>query len=399
MRHLVVALLALLLAMPLAARQQALSKQLYQRLQDSLQLIESGDTARAITQLERMLADNKQRPYAQAVLLQTLAHAHIARQDYQAAIPRLEQGLALAVLPDEAQQRLRFNLAQLYLATARYEAAITMLQRWLAKAQAMAQPVRAEIYAMLGSARLQLKDYKQAIAPLQQAIAHSEAPKESWYQGLLGAHYALKDYPQCAALLREMISLFPERTRYWRQLAGVELTRGHHGKALAVLELAWRDGQLTSERDLLQLAQLYLYRTEPYKAAQLLEQAIGQGHITATTKHWQLAADAWYQARETARSIAALQQALAGGAGADLRLRLARLQLEAGQRQAAVSSLRQMLAQPGLDTTTRGRAWLLLGMAEYQGKALAKARAAFVEASRIAPSRADAEQWLAFLGA
>lgn len=399
MKMLPVALLSLLLAMPLTAKQQALSKQSYQRLQQSQQLIEAGDTAGAIAQLEAMLTDSSDHPYEQAVVLQTLAHAHIARQDHGAAVPLLERSLALSVLPDAAQQRLRYNLAQLYLASERFEAAIEQLQQWLAKARALKQPARAEVHAMLGSARLQLKQYKAAIAPLRQAIALSKTAKESWYQGLLGARHELKQYDQCAKLLREMIALFPQSTRYWRQLAGIELGRERFNDALAVLELAWRRGYLQTERDLLQLAQLYLHRAEPYKAAELLLQEIADGNIAATAKHWQLAADAWYQARETKRSIAALQQALKADPLPDRALRLARLQLEEGDWQAAESSLARIVEGKGLDAETRGRAWLLLGMARYEGKARATARAAFAEAGRIASSRADAQQWLNFLAA
>ena len=274
-------LLFITFAQSLGAATPALSKHAYQRIQSAQELLSAGKTRQAIKILKELVDASTKRPYEQAVALQSLAHAELARDRPAAAIPLLERGLALAVLPDDAQQRTRYNLAQLYMASERFASALKQLKQWFAKEP---QP-KAEAYALLGSAHLQLKHYRSAVKPLRQAIARSKRARESWYQGLLGAYSELKDYKQCAKLLRTMIKLFPTRGAYWRQLAGIELLRQRYRDALAVMELAYLRGHFESERDLLNLAQLYAQRDAPYKAAQLIEKEIAAGRIRSRRKN------------------------------------------------------------------------------------------------------------------
>lgn len=394
-RHAAYALAALLwclfpAAAP-AADAPALSPQTYQALQVAQEQLEAGDTAKAIAALQKLSAATAEQPYEQAVVLQTLAHAYIAKEDYAAAIPHLQRSLELAALPAEAAQRTRYNLAQLYMATERFAEAVELLKAWFAAAE---QP-QAEAHVMLGSALLQLKRYQEAIAPLRTAIDMSAEPKESWYQGLLGAHSELKQYDQCAALLHTMLQRFPERGGYWRQLAGMHLLREKYAEAAAVMELAHLRGHLETERDLLNLAQLQLHQNAPYKAAALIEQEIGRGRIEVSAKNWELAANAWAQAREMKRAITALERA--AGQDAELGLRLAQLYLEDEQWQKAAGHLRQLLKQPRLKDDTAGQLWLLLGMAQQKLGRTDDATVAFTEAARFNRTRDAAGQWLAYL--
>ncbi len=66
-----------------------------------------------------------------------------------------------------------------------------------------------------------------------------------------------------------------------------------------MLELAYLNGLLSSEADLLNLAQLYAERDAPYKAAQLLEKELQKGRLKANRKTWEQTANAWQLARET----------------------------------------------------------------------------------------------------
>jgi len=388
---------ALLCASASSAGEQTLPRATYERLQQAQQLIENGDTGKALVELRTLLTDTQDSRYAQAVVLQTIAHAHIGRDDYQAAIPALQRSLALGMLPTDAQQRLRHNLAQLLLATEQFKAAVGVLGQYLSAAKKNGQTVKAEIHAMLGGAHLRLENYQAAIEPLSKAIALSDNPRENWYQALLGARHAVEDYKACAQLLHRMIELFPRNDRYWQQLAGIELTRGRHAEALAVMELAHRRGHLQSEQQLLQLAQLYLHRSEPFKAAQLIEAEIAKRRINSSAKNWRLAADAWQQARETERAIHALQQALNHGEAPRTSLRLARLYLEDDRPAEAADVLDRLLHKGKPNAEEEGKAWLLLGIAQHANHADADAALSFRRASRFEVSRKDAGQWLAYL--
>ena len=389
----IIIILLLLGTAPLTAATRALSKQTYQQLQASQKLLEAGNTSKAIAQLEALLITTAERPYELAITLQTLAHAHLSNDAYDKAIPYLQRSLELNQLPDEAQQRGRYNLAQLYLAEKRFDDAITEINTWLTHAKAP----RAEIYVMLGSAYLQLTRYADATAPLHKAIELSDTPKENWYQSLLGAYNELKNYEQCALVLHNMIKLFPQRPRYWLQLAGIEMMLENYSKALAVMELAYLHGYIDTERDLLNLARLYAQRNAPYKAAALIEKEMHDGRVKANRKNWELAANAWSQARENKRAINALEQAWKKSPQPALGLQLSQYYIEAQRWHAASDVLQTLLDKKKLEDDDTGRAWLLLGIARFESKLRDKARIALTEAAKYPKTKKDAQQWLAAL--
>lgn len=384
-------LLSTTLSLQAADRAPTLSPQTYRVLQSTQEMLDAGKSAQALRRLEQLVTETAKRPYAQAISLQSLAHAHIDLGDYSTAIPYLKRSLELQALPEDAQQRSRYNLAQLYMATERFSAAVGLLNQWFKHATAP----KADAYVMLGSAHLQLNQYKRAIKPLRKAIELSQKPNENWYQSLLGAYSELKDYRQCVKLLHSMLKLFPDRPSYWRQLSGMELIQQNYAQALAVMQLAYLRGHLSAERDLLNLAQLYALRNAPYKAAQLIEKEIETGQIRGTSRTWEQAANAWYQAKEMKHSIAALEKAVDSGGDRDLSLRLAQLYLEAQRWSDAQHQLRKILKQDG--TNNQAQAWLLLGLAWYEGNSIEKAKSAFSKAMKFSKTKSDAEQWLAFL--
>lgn len=376
-----------------AAEQQTLSRKTYKVLETTQQWLDAGKSDQAVKRLEQLVTETAKWPYEQAIALQSLAHAHIERNDYPAAILYLKRSLDLQALPEDAQQRGRYNLAQLHMATESFAAAVELLTQWFQHAESP----KADAYVMLGSAHLQQEQYKEAIPPLHKAIELNEEPNESWYQSLLGAYHELEDYSQCVKLLHKMLKLFPDRHDYWRQLASIELMQQHYSAALAVMELAYLNGHLESERDLLNLAQLYVQRNAPYKAAQLLEKELKSSRIKSNSKTWEQTANAWQQAREMDKTIAALEQAALLRVDPDLSLRLAQLYLESNRWDAAEKTLREFLSkkQPSVEKTNR--AWLLLGIACYEGSSPERAISAFSEARKFEKTRNEAEQWLSFL--
>lgn len=374
----------------------ALTKTTYDAIQAAQAQLDAGKAGAAAVALRALLGTLDALPYDQAMVLQTLAQAEMARDAPGAAADHLERALALDVLDGAARLNARYNLAQVAMAAERYEDAIEHVSAWLAETPTP----RAEAHALLGSAHLQLRHFRAAIAPLQKAIAIAERPQESWYQALLGALYEDKAYDRCAELLYRMLRLFPNRDGYWRQLVAIQLTRERYRDALAVMELAYLRGALSSTQDLVTLAQLRAQLDAPYKAAELMETEIAAGRIPGTAAHWEFTANAWYQAREGGRSLAALRRAVdRGRAGPALQLRLAQLYVESAEWASATTLLRRLLASSSLPADDRGRGWLLLGIARHGGGAIDEARDAFVEARKSAPFRGDAEQWLAYLDA
>lgn len=387
-------LLSLFTGAVLASAKQSLSKQTFRQLQQAQEWLESGEDEKAIDQLQAMVGERADKPYEQAVVLQSLGYAEVAREQFSAAIPSLKRSLGMNVLPAEVQQELRYNLAQLYMATEAFAEAISQLHSWMA----LAQSQKAEAYVMLGSAYFQLKQYKQSVTPFQKAIQFSDRPKESWYQGLLAVYTELKDYPASVALLHTMVRKFPNRSVYWQQLAGMELTRERYPQALALMEMAYREGHLDSERQLLNLAQLYLLMGAPYKSGSLLEVEFKRGRIKKNGKNLGLAANAWHQAKEHERAIDALERAAGVGVNAAIELRLSQMYMTVHRWADAEKRLVELLSINGVEGQLGGKAWVLLGVVRFEQDKLEGARDAFTSAKGFGKKSAEeAVQWLAYL--
>jgi tetratricopeptide (TPR) repeat protein len=375
-----------------AAAGQSLSPSTYQQLSEIHKLIDQQAYDAALSALRDLLRDVQQRPYEEAVVLQTLGYVQVSREAYPAAIRALEQSLALQQLPDDTQQRLRYDLAQLYVAEDQAGKAAQILETWFQQAD---QPP-AEAYVLLGHAYAQQQQYRKAIPPLVKAIALADKPHADWYEALLAMHYELQSYPDCVPLLENMIRLFPQRHRYWQQLAGVQLALKDYDAALTTLELAYRDGALKKEQQLIQLVQLYLYTGIPYKAARLLEDQLRTGGIKNNARHRELLARAWSSARQRIQAMQALENAISAESTPELRLRLAQWYFEDERWQAAASILEPLVHDKTTGST--GQAWLLLGIARFEQNDRVAAREAFLNAAQSSDTGTSAQQWLEFIG-
>ena len=373
-----------------AVQSQRLSPQTYQRLSQIHEYLEQERYDTAAHALEELLPEVSNGGYEKAVVLQTLGHIEALRDRYPAAIKAYEQSLALLALPSDAQHPIRYNLAQLYLASGSPVKAIPVLLKWFEESERPS----ARAWFLLGSAYLQAQQYHKAVEPLKMAIAGADAPEEVWYQALLAAQYEIGAYAACADLLEEMVRLFPD-AEYWRQMAGIYLTLNRYDQALAVLELADYQGMLTSEQDVLQLVQLYLYQGIPYKAAVLLQVSLEGGRVRGNLRHRELLANAWSEARERDSAIRMYEQVAASSSLAEPNLHLAQLYMEDERWRAASRALEAALDKDGLRDP--GNAWLLLGISRCELEEFGTSRAAFENAVRYDGSRDSARQWLEYL--
>lgn len=375
----------------LAASGKTLSPHAYKKLTTIQQQMEQGSYNDALAGLDILLNESSQSTYEQAVVLQMLGYVQSSRESYPAAIKAFEGSLALQQLPETTEQHLRYNLGQLYLAQGQTDRAITILESWFDKEPSPSP----QAYVLLAQALAQNKQYRRAIPHLQKANSLSDVPHAEWYEALLAMHYELQSYRDCIPLLKKMIHLLPQHTRYWQQLAGVYMALNDQDAALSALELAFRQGVLTSEQALLQLAQLYLSTGIPYKAARLIEQQIEIGKISNTAQHRELLAQAWTSARERTQAIRALEHAMRDNPKPELRLKLAQWYIEAENWSTVIEVLAPFTGEENNRTTSQGR--LLLGIAHFELGNTDAAREAFNLARQFPKTSQPALQWLDFI--
>ncbi len=374
-----------------AAGGQTVSSWLYKRLEAVEKQLTKKEYKKATALLQKTLKKLPNKNYERAVVLRSLASINAMQGRYKKAIKLLEQSIATAALPKEQMAAARLNLGQLYMADGQYQKTVDILEAWLNEVK---KP-KPQDQILLAQAYAQLKQYRKALPLVNKAVAASKKPVESWYQLQLALNYELERYRQCAVVLQKLVRFYPAKKRYWKDLVGVHQQLKDYKSALAVMALAYQNALLTESKELVQLANLYLYLDAPIKASQLLEKELSSGKIKRTEKNLELYANSLIQAKEYKRAEKPLKEAAALSKKGTLYIRLARIQIEQEQWKRAQGNLKKGLKKGKL--RRRGEAWLLLGVSCYEQNKPICSRRAFNKAAQFKRQKRSARQWLDYI--
>jgi tetratricopeptide (TPR) repeat protein len=362
----------------------------FERLERAQKALAEEDLDASLAALDEMRKNERLTPYEQALMWQTYGYVHSSREEYELAATDFENCLAAEGLPEDAALNSRYNLAQLYLMLDRYADAIPLLEEWFDKSQ---NPSPAAYYAM-AVAYLQTDNREKALRYAKQAVGKALEPKEPWLALLLSFHLEDQAYAEAAVLLEQLAARFPKKV-YWTQLSAVYSALDDSRRALAALEVAYRQNALTEEGDLVRLAQLYFFNGIPYEAARVLERGMGEGVITPDADSWELLANSWLYAQERRRAAGPLERAAALSDKGDLYVRVAQLRLEDEKWSEAAAALQAAFRKGHLQDP--GTAHLMFGIATAGAQKWDEAARALEHAQGYEKTEKAATAWLAHL--
>ena len=379
-------------------RTPTLRNEVHAKLADVQQAAEVGDFATA----ERLLAalqagfsgKRALNSYELANVHNFYAYIYYSQQKHPEAIRAYEKVLAQPGLPGAMETGTRYSLAQLYVATADWKRAAAMLESWFRIAEEPAP----EAWMLLAQTNYQIGEYDRALGNIDKGMAEARrrgmAPKENWYLLARMVSYDKGDLRRTASVLEALARQWP-RKDYFVQLSAIHGELKDEPRQLAAMEVAYLAGWLGEERELVNMAYLYLGADMPWKAARVLEQGMEAGKVEAGAKNLELIGIALRQARENRRAIVYLERAAALAGDAEMWARLANLQLDEDASEQAVEAARKALAMGGGRRPDHTQ--VVLGMALYNLGRYDEARAAFTEAGHDPRSEQVATQWLHFL--
>ena len=277
------------------------------------------------------------------------------------------------------------------MATEQYSKAVKTLEPWLVK---NSNP-DVQINVLLANAYAQLKQFRKALPHIKRAIARSKKPQESWYQLNLAIYFELENYSAAAGVLKSLVRLYPDKKAYWHQLSSVYQQLKQYKKAVSIKHLAYQKGFISSEKDVLELVNLFLYVGSPYKAAKVLTEGIKYKKIKSNSKNWETLAYAWRMAKEFDSAVKALETASKLNDKGSLYQQLGQIYVEQEKWSQAITSLNKAIGKGGLKNT--GSTYLLLGMSYYEMKQLKLAKKSFIKAAQFSKNKKAARQWLEYI--
>lgn len=370
----------------------ALREQVYSQLARAQQLADDGDVNGGLEVLRNVEGKlSSMNSYERAMLWNFYGYMYYGQDNIAKAIEYFAKVVEEEAIPQALEQNTLFSLAQLALGQGEFDQTIAFLKKWERITPAEQHQ---KAWVLKAQALYQQGDYKSALAPITKAIelveSQGKMPEENWLVLQRAVYFELGDTKSVAAVLEDMVRYY-NKPEYWVQLAGIYGQLGQENKQLAMLETAFQQGFLTKGQDLLNLAQTYFFNDVPFKAGQVLEQALQQGAVERNLRNLKLLAQAWVAARETDKASAALLAAAELSDDGELDAQRATLLLNAERNQEAISAARAALEKGGLKQP--GTMHLVIGMAELNLENFNAALQAFAIAKKFDDARQSAGQW------
>ncbi|MBB5211153.1 tetratricopeptide repeat protein [Microbulbifer hydrolyticus] len=360
---------------------------------------DAGKWQEALAALREMEAGkSKLNGYETAQMYYFYGFVYYSMEKYPQAINYYKQVLQQGEenLPVALEVGTLLTIAQLYFVTEDYKQALVYLNRWFA----LADNVTADSYALRAQAYHQVGNAKNAMADITKAISMYEqdgkTPKENWFQLQRYFYYEQNDYKNVAKVLEKLVKYYP-KGEYYRQLAGMYGELKREDDMLHMMEAAYVAGALQKEKELLNMAYLFMGAEMPYKGAKVIDKGIKEKKIKRTSKNLETLAQAYQMAQELQKSIPELEAAASMSDKGDLYSRLASIYLDLDDNKKAIDMGAKALKKGGIKRPDQ--LYIVLGMANANLKKYDTSLKYLEKAVDDKRSEKFAKQWITFVKA
>lgn len=375
---------------------QAVSKEVYERIQKAQEDVDAKNYDAALRKLNALYNPDKLTEYEQANVLNYLGFVYYSMENTGRAIEIYERMLAIPSLEPQMAKQTTYTLAQLYMMEEQYQQALNKLDKWFV----METNPAPEPFILKAQNLYQVQRYSDMIEPIENAMQVAEARgkplKEDWYVLLNFAYFQQENYAKVRDIQKILLENWPDK-RYWFSLAGAFTELGEEDNLIAAYSAANTQRMLEKENELVTMAQLYMQREVPYKAAMLLEKEMEAGRVSRNEKNYRLLSQAWMLAMEDEKAVPALTEAARLSDEGELDIRLGNTHLNLGNFEECVSAVQAGLRKGGLKSPDHAQ--ISLGMCQYNKRSYDTAIRAFREAAKTPRSRRTANQWITVIEA
>ena len=370
---------------------QAVSKEVYDRIQKAQELIDADDARAALSLLNSLKTKKGLTDYELQNVLNYIGFVHYNMDNIAAAMVTYEEMLRIPGIEDQIRKQTTYTLAQLATMEEDYNKALRLLDEWFALETNPAP----EPYILYAQNLYQINRYSDMVKPIEMAMdvarKRGKQVKEDWYVLLNFAYFQEENYVKVRDIQKILLVNWPKK-RYWFSLAGAYTELGEEQNLVAAYDAAYTQGMFDRESEFVTMAQLYLQHEVPYKAAVTLKTEMESGRVKKNAKNYRLLSQAWSLAAEDEQSIPALQHAARLSDEGELNLRLGNAHLNLGQYGECVAAIRDGIKKGGIKSPDNAQ--ISLGMCLYNQKKYRDAKQAFAQAGKTRRSRKIANQWI-----
>jgi len=370
---------------------QAVSKEVYEKIEKAQELVDAKDYPGALKILNALYNPDKLTEYEQANVLNYIGFVYYNMEDVPNAIRTYEKMVAIPTLEPQLKKTTTYTLAQLHTMEEDYVKALRALDQYFVM-ETNAPP---EAYILKAQNLYQEQRYADMIQPIETAMdvarKRETEVKEDWYVLLNFAYFQQENYNKVRDIQKTLLASWPKKN-YWFSLAGAYTELGQDDDVITTYASAHTQGMLEKESELITMAQLFMQREVPYKAATLLEKEMEAGRVEKSGRNYRLLSQAWQLAMESEKAIPALREAARLEDDGELDVRLGNAYLNTGNYEECVKSVQTGIRKGGLKSPDNAQ--ISLGMCLYNERKYQAAIEAFRVAARTDRSRRVANQWI-----
>ena len=369
---------------------QAVSKDVYERIQAAQEAVDAEDYATGLRMLNKLYNPDKLTEYEQANVLNYIGFIYYNMEDMASAIRTYERLLAIPSLEPQMAKQTTFTMAQLLTVEENYPKALAAIDKWfLLETNPAPEP-----FILKAQIHYHLNQYQAMVQPIENAMQvarnRDKPVKENWWGLLNFAYFQQENYEKVRDIQKILLQTWP-KARYWKSLAGAYTELGEDEKLIYAYDAAFTQGMLVKGNEFVTMAQLYLQAEVPYKAARLIEEKMEAGIVDKSAKNYRLLSQAWQLSMEDKKAIPALTAAAALTTDGEVDARLANSYLNVGDYGNCVTSARTAIRKGGLKSPDNIQ--ISLGMCLYNQQKYNESKAAFNEAAKAPRSRRTSGQW------
>ena len=375
---------------------QAVSKEVYDKITKAQEAVDAQDYQGALKMLNQLNNPDKLTEYEQANVLNYIGFVYYNMDDIPNAIRTYDRMISIPSLEETMAKQVTYTLAQLYTMEEQYAKALTTLDKWfLLETNPAPEP-----FILKAQNLYQVERYSDMIAPIENAMrvakARNKPAKEDWYVLLNFAYFQAENYAMVRDIQKILLITWPKK-RYWFSLAGAFTELGEDENLINAYAAANDQRMLEKESELVTMAQLFLQREVPYKAATLLDTEMKSGRVSKSAKNYRLLSQAWQLSMEDKKAIPALQEAARLSEDGELDVRLGNAHLNIGEYEDCSKSVRTGIRKGGLKSPDNAQ--ISLGMCLYNLREYRNAIKAFQKAAKTPRSRRVSSQWINVINA
>lgn len=377
-------------------RTPALRQRVYAQLSEAQRLADEKKVSEGLAILTRMEQSVDQlNSYEAAMMYNFMAFIHYGENQVKQAVLAFNQVLKQQPIPESLEQSTLFSLAQLQMQMENYDETIALINRWK---KINTKGASSSSERLLANAYYAKKQYTKALKHINQSLAfdadNGNVPNENMLVLKRATHYELKQPKQVTEVSEDLVR-YHSKPKYWVELANMYGEIGETKKQLAVMEAAYQQGFVTKASDLKTLAQIYYLNGAPYKAANLLKQAIDDDILNASLKNLEFLAQAWTSAKEFDKAIPVLKQAAQVSNDGNAYARLAEVYVNTESWSQVIANGKKALDKGELKNP--GNVNIALGMAYFNLKKFDQSKAEFAKAAEHQKLNKMASQWMSYV--